>query len=443
MLEEDKVGSGTKILGFIGVLGVMASSLAFVVFSGKEVPTIGLVEPLFAAAPERVELRRLGQDETLGDMLLDVLNNNDQYSFVLAFMEKADPRRLRTGTEVAFRWFAASPSDLRAVDIALDADRTVRLMPSPGGWDSQVFTTPVVTDTVWASGEIESDLWTAVYTNDDLERVSSGDRAKLFLHLEDIFKWQVDLFRGIRTGDFYRFSVEREVRPDGTMRVGNVLSAELVNRGSAYKAVWFDPNGDGAGTYYDEDGNSVRRAFLQSPIALSAYVSSGFSLSRFHPILKTWRAHRGADFPAATGTPVQATGNGTVIERATQSTYGNTIVVRHTNGWLTRYAHLNGFASGTSVGSRVDQGEVIGYVGMTGLATGPHVHYEMRINGTLEDPQDVALPPGDPVPIDQWELWKSQSQTRMALLDRLPLPWDIRLAVNLRSESDAPTAGAR
>jgi hypothetical protein len=437
------VASGTKTLGFIGVLGVMASSLAFIVLSGKEVPTVGLVEPVYAAAPERVELRSLNQDETLGDLLFEVLDANDQYSFVLALREQADPRRLRAGTEVAFRWFAALPSHLRAIDVSLDADRTIRLTPSAGGWDSEVFTTQVVTDTVWASGEIESDLWTAVYANHDLDRVSSADRAKLILDLNDIFKWQVDFLRGIRSGDFYRFTVEREVRPDGTMRAGNVLSAELVNRGSTYKAVWFDPNGDGNGTFYDEDGNSVRLAFLQSPIALGARLSSRFSNSRFHPVLRTWRAHRGVDFAAPRGTPVEVTGNGTVIERARQSTYGNTIVVRHTNGWTTRYAHMNRFATGTAVGSKVDQGEVIGYVGMTGLATGPHVHYEMRINGTLEDPMAIELPPGDPVPTDQWELWESQSRTRMALLDRLPLPWDIRLAVNVRAERNASNSGAR
>ena len=438
------MASGIKILGFIGVGGVMASSLAFVVFSGKDVPTVGLVEPLFAAAPEVVELRSLSQNQTLGDLLLDVLDNNAHNSFVLAFRERADPRRLRAGTEVAFRWFAASPTDLRAVDVAIDADRTVRLTPSPGGWDTQVFTTPVVTDTVWASGDIESDLWSAVLPNDDLERVTPGDRAKLILDLNDIFKWQIDMYLEIRPGDFYRFSVEREVRPDGTMRVGQVLSAELVNQNRPYKAVWFDPNGDGDGTYYDEDGNSVRRSFLTSPISLGArVVSSGFSISRFHPILRTWRAHRGVDYAMPTGTPIEATGDGRVIERATQSTYGNTIVIRHPNGWTTRYAHMNRFATGTSVGSRVDQGEVIGYVGMTGLATGPHVHYEMRINGTHVDPRAIELPPGDPVPIDQWELWESQSRPRMALLDRLPLPWDIRLAVNVRAEADAPTAGAR
>ena len=342
------MSSGSKILGFIGVLGVMASGLAFVLFTAKEVPTVGLVASVFAAAPERVELRALKRDQTLGDLLAGVLDANDQYSFVLALRERANPRRLRPGTEVAFRWLVGAPSELRAVDIAVDADVTVRMTPSLGGWNSEVITTPVVTDTVWASGEIESSLWLSVVSDDDLSRVDSRDRNKLVLSLEDQFQWQVDFVRGIRPGDFYRFSFEREVRPDGTMRVGHVLSAELVNRGRTYAAVWFDPNGDGSGTYYDENGNSVRLAFLLSPIAFQYRVSSRFTNSRFHPVLKTWRAHQGVDFAAGTGTPVRATGNGVLIERARQSTYGNTIVIRHSNGWTTRYAHMNRFVIGIS-----------------------------------------------------------------------------------------------
>ena len=437
------MSSGSKILGFIGVLAVMASSLAFVLFTGKEVPTVGLVAPVFAAAAERVELRALKRDETLGDLLAGVLDTNDQYGLVLALRERANPRRLRPGTEVTFRWLTAAPAELRAVDITVDPDLTVRMTPSPVGWTSSVKTTPVVTDTVWASGEIQSSLWAAVVGSEGLKRVDSRAQYEFFLDLQNIFQWQVDFVRDIWPGDFYRFSYERAVRPDGTMRVGHVLSAELVNRGSAYKAAWFDPNGDGAGTYYDENGNSVRLAFLRSPIALSYRLSSRFTNSRFHPVLRTWRAHRGVDYAAVTGTPVQATGNGVVIERARQSTYGNTILVRHSNGWTTRYAHMNRFETGTSVGSRVDQGDVIGYVGMTGLATGPHLHYEMRYNGAPKDPLAIDLPPGDPVPAEQWGVWEAQSRARLGLLDRLPLPWDVRPAMNVLGDDDAPDAGVR
>ena len=439
------MSSGSKILGFIGVLAIVASSLAFVLFAEREVPTVGLVAPVFAAAPERVELRSLRQDETLGNLLSGMLDANDQYDLVLAFQERANPRRLRPGTEVAFRWLTAAPSELRAVDITVNPDLTVRMKPSPAGWISSVMTTPVVTDTVWASGEIEvnKSLWDAVVGSEGLGRVDSRAQYEFFLDLQDVFQWQVDFQRDIWPGDFYRFSYERAVRPDGTMRVGHVLSAELVNRGRTYVAVWFDPNGDGDGTYYDERGNSVRLAFLRSPIELGYRMSSPYSNNRFHPVLRTWRAHRGVDYAAGTGTPVRSTGNGVVIERGMQSTYGNTILVRHPNGWTTRYAHMNRFATGIRVGSQVDQGELIGYVGMTGLATGPHVHYEMRQNGAPRDPLATDLPPGDPVPIEQWEMWEAQSRARLGLLDRLPLPLDVRVAINVLGDRDAPDAGAR
>ncbi len=436
------MGSGSKILAFIGVLGVMASSLAFVLLSGKEVPTVGLVAPVFAAAPERVELRALKQDETLGELLEGVLDANAQYGLILALRERANPRRLHPGTEVAFRWLTAAPSELRAVDVAVDADLTVRLTPSLLGWTSSVMTTPVVTDTVWVSSEIQTTLWDAVTGSENREGLDPRNVWEFFDDLNDIFQWQVDFNRDIRSGDFFRFSYERAVRPDGTMRRGHVLSAELVNRGRSYRAVWFDPNGDGNGTYYDEDGKSVRRRFLKSPIVYNR-ISSGFSNSRFHPVLRIWRAHRGTDYAANRGTPVRATGNGVVIERGMQSTYGNTIVVRHSNGWTTRYAHMNGFAPGIRVGSEVDQSDLIGYVGMTGLATGPHLHYEMRQYGTFKDPETIQLPPGDPVPGDQREAWETQSRTRLSLLDRLPLPWDTRLTMNVLGERDAPDAGVR
>ncbi|MEC7847296.1 MAG: hypothetical protein VYA70_07855, partial [Gemmatimonadota bacterium] len=140
------------MLGFIGVLGIMASSLAFILFSEKEVTTVGFVPPIFAAAPERVELLALKQDETLGELLEGVLDANDQYYFVIALREHANPRRLRPGTEVAFRWSTTATSELRAVDVTVDADLIVRMTPSAAGWMSTTMTTPVVTDTVWVSG---------------------------------------------------------------------------------------------------------------------------------------------------------------------------------------------------------------------------------------------------------------------------------------------------
>ena len=438
----DEVRSGSIVPRVVGLVGLMALGVGLVLVRGAEVPTVALVEPIYAAPAERVEVRSLAQDQTLGDLLSGVLDANAQYGLILALQERASPRRMRPGTEVAFRWLPGESPTLRAVDIKISADETVRLAPTSFGWDSELIATPVLTDTVWVAGEIRSSLWESVYGNEDLDGVVLDDRAELILELEKVFQWQVDFLRQIRTGDFYRFAFEREVRPDGTMRTGHVLSAELVNRGRSLQALWFDPNGDGSGTYYDPEGNSVRRAFLKSPIALRYRISSRFSSGRLHPILRTWRAHRGVDFAANTGTPIRATGNGVITRRRNDATYGNVIYVEHPNGWTTRYAHMSRFAPGCRVGTRVAQEDVIGYVGMTGLANGPHLHYEMRSHGNPKDPLSVDLPAGDPVPTDQWDLWKARSGERLALLDRVPLPWDVDLAVKVGDgiESDS---GAR
>ena len=423
--------SGSIVRRLIGLMGLLALGVALALLRGEEVPTVALVEPIYAAPAEWVEVRSLARDQTLGDLLSGVLDANAQSGLILALREQASPRRMRPGTEVAFRWLQGDSPVLRAIDIKINADETVRLAPTAVGWDSELIRTPVLTDTVWVAGEIRSSLWESVYGNEDLDHVELNDRAELILELEKVFQWQVDFLRQIRTGDFYRFAFEREVRPDGTMRTGHVLSAELVNRGRSLQALWFDPNRDGSGTYYDPEGNSVRRAFLKSPIALRYRISSGFAISRFHPILKTWRAHRGVDFAASTGTPVRATGNGVVIRRGKDGALGNMIELQHSNGWTTRYGHMVRFAPGIRVGSRVKQENVIGYVGMTGLATGPHLHYEMRSHGNPKDPLSVDLPAGDPVPTDQWDIWEAQSSERLALLDRLPRPWEVDLAVKV------------
>ena len=423
--------SRSNLRQVVGLVGLMALATGFVFLKGDEVLTVDLVEPIYAAPAEQVEVHSLERNQTLGDLLAGVLDANAQSGLVLALREQASPRRLRPGTEVAFRWLPGDAPALRAVDVKISADETVRLAPTPAGWDSEVIRTPVLTDTVWVAGEIRASLWESVYGNDDLDGVVPGDRAEIILELEKVFQWQVDFLRQIRSGDFYRFTFEREVRPDGTMRTGHVLSAELVNRGRSLQAIWFDPNGDGSGTYYDPDGNSVRRAFLKSPIALRYRISSRFTTSRLHPVLKTWRAHRGVDFAASSGTPIRATGNGVITRRGNDATYGNVIYVEHPNGWTTRYAHMSRFADGFRVGSRVRQEDVIGYVGMTGLANGPHLHYEMRTHGDPKDPLSVDLPAGDPVPTDQWDLWQARSSTRLALLDRLPRPWDVDLAMKV------------
>lgn len=394
---------------------------------GSGVPNVGLVESIYASPPERLETFGLASGQTFGELLTPSLSANEQRLLLLSFREQASPRRMRPGTEITFRWLTGAEEVLRGVDVTLNPDETIRLIRSEIGWESSLVQTPVWVDTVFASGRIESSLWNAVVGNPALARLPPQDRARLIDALDKIFQWQIDFVRQIRSGDTYRFAFERQVRPDGSMRTGTVVAAELVNEDRPYHALYFDPNGDGKGTYYDLDGQSVRRAFLKSPIALRYRISSRFTNSRYHPVLKRWRAHRGVDFAAASGTPVMVTGDGVVLRKENGSTYGNLVEVRHSNGFVTRYAHLSRFAK-ISVGSRVAQGQTVGYVGSTGLATGPHLHYELRQRDVPKDPLTIELPAGDPVPQDRWADWQALVMPRLALLDRAP---------RLRSDPDA------
>jgi len=206
------------------------------------------------------------------------------------------------------------------------------------------------------------------------------------VQLAEIFSGDIDFHRALRVGD--RFSVVYEtLEADGeTIKSGKVLSAEFVNRGKQYQAMWFQENAGQAGGYYNLEGESLRRAYLASPLAFSR-VSSGFKM-RFHPILQTWRAHLGVDYAAPTGTPVRSIGVGVVESAGNLGGYGKAVVVKHNNGHSTVYAHLSQMS--VRRGQSVTQGQTIGKVGATGLATGPHLHFEFRVNGKHQDPLVMA-----------------------------------------------------
>ncbi len=238
-----------------------------------------------------------------------------------------------------------------------------------------------------SSGEIESSLFGATDAAGIPEMVAT--------QIAEIFSSDIDFHRDLRRGD--RFSVIYEaLAADGEfVGFGRVLAAEFVNQGRTFRAVFFRDD-EGRNGYYTPDGRNMRKAFLRSPIEFSR-VTSGFSNSRFHPVLKAWRAHKGIDYGASTGTRVRVTADGFVTFAGRKGGYGNVVIVRHPNGYTTLYAHLSGFAQGIRPGKRIIQGEVVGLVGSTGLATGPHLHYEFHVNGVHQNPMRLAMPPGPPI----------------------------------------------
>jgi murein DD-endopeptidase MepM/ murein hydrolase activator NlpD len=221
------------------------------------------------------------------------------------------------------------------------------------------------------------------------------DDLLLGLQLSDIFAWDIDFTTDLRNGDTYKVVVEGLYLDGKFRKYGKVLSAEFVNNGERYLAYRFEHNG--TADYYDAEGKSLRRAFLKAPLSFR-HISSGFSQKRFHPILKIYRPHHGLDYAAPAGTPVSAIGDGTVIFTGYRGAYGNLVVVRHPNNYKTYYGHLSRIRKGVRRGKKIAQGDVLGYVGSTGLATGPHLHYEIRIHNRPVNPLLVKLPRGKAVP---------------------------------------------
>ena len=237
------------------------------------------------------------------------------------------------------------------------------------------------------TGEIKSSLFAAT----DAARIPDP----VAMQVVNMFATDIDFASDLRRGD--RFNVVYETFWQGSeyIRAGRVLAAEFHNNGTLYQSVWFSEPGTGQGGYYGFDGKSLKKAFLKSPLEFSR-ISSGFSVRR-HPISGKWRAHKGVDFAAPTGTPIRASGDGVINFVGVKGGYGKAVEIKHWSDYSTLYAHMNGFAKGMRKGTKVVQGEVIGYVGSTGWSTGPHLHYEFRVNNEPRNPLSIEVPNAQPL----------------------------------------------
>jgi murein DD-endopeptidase MepM/ murein hydrolase activator NlpD len=237
------------------------------------------------------------------------------------------------------------------------------------------------------SGEIRSSLFAAT----DAAQIPDS----IAMQMVDMFATNIDFASDLRRGDRFNIVYETFWQDGEFMRAGRVLAGEFLNAGKRYQAVWFDePGSKQGGSYYSFDGKSLKKAFLKSPLEFSR-ISSGFSM-RVHPISGKWKRHEGVDFAAASGTPIRASGDGIVEFVGAQNGYGNVVTIKHWNNYTTVYAHMSRFASGLRKGEKVNQGQVIGYVGMTGWATGPHLHYEFRVGNQPRDPMSIEVPNAQP-----------------------------------------------
>jgi len=269
---------------------------------------------------------------------------------------------------------------------------------------------PLETQVVMKSAEIRYSLFGA--------SDAAGIPDSVATQLADIFGGDIDFHRDLRKGDRFAVIYESVNYLGRFVRSGRILAAEFVNNGKTYRAAWFaDPaGGENSSGYYTADGKNIRKAFLRSPLEFSR-ITSGFTSARFHPVLQKWRAHKGIDYGAPTGTRVKATGNGTVEYVGVQGGYGKVVILRHQSRYTTLYGHLSGFAAGLRKGNRVSQGDVIGFVGATGLASGPHLHYEFRVSDVHQNPLAMALPSAPPLLPQQLGLFRANTEAVLARLD--------------------------
>ena len=279
-----------------------------------------------------------------------------------------------------------------------------------GPFAAEVLATPVEIRESRAQGTIDSSLFVAAR--------AAGVSPEIILRLaNDIFGWDIDFALDIQPGDRFSVIYEQKFRDGEYIGDGRILAADFVNDGTTHRAVYYESTDGKIADYFTPDGRSMRRQFLRAPLDFTR-ISSNFDPRRKHPILNMIRAHKGVDYAAPTGTIIKAAGDGRVSFVGIKGGYGRVVILEHGGGISTLYGHMSRFARGLNSGDRVKQGTTIGYVGSTGAATGPHLHYEYRVNGAHKNPRTVPLPDAAPIPDTYLAEFKSRSATVLARLDR-------------------------
>ncbi len=300
----------------------------------------------------------------------------------------------------------------------IDSEQRLHLYASQGEtWQAEVQPREINRRQARASGKIEDSLFSAA--------LAAGMDERTTMNLIDIFSWDIDFARDLRTGDRFTVLYEEQYDESGKLLNSVILSAEFINQGEVYQAVRYTL-ANGNTEYFTPDGRSMRKTYLKSPVKFSR-ISSRFSTSRKHPVLGYTRAHRGVDYAASSGTPIRAIGDGRVVTARWKGGYGRFVEIKHTNSaHSTAYAHLRAYGRGIKHGKRVKQGQIIGYVGMSGLATGPHLHFEFRVRGRAVNPLAIKHAPAKPVPAGELARFREITSRSVARLNAplLAVAWE-------------------
>ena len=414
------MGRGLLVFALL-VTGGLTLILGRPASSQRRLPRLQPVVVSSEQAEAVVAVDTLWRGEVLAKVLSrQSLSATQVANAVDALRAYANPRTLRPGVTVRVQRTAWD--SLVGVTLRIDPDHEVRLTPGDVAWSSELLPLTVRVDTLVLAGSITSTLYHSLIAL-PAPQVSARERIeRLMWGIYRPFQWSIDFGIDLRPGDHYRAVYERHIRDNGSVRYARVLAAEFTNRGTTHRAFWFEPRRE----YFDADGNSMMRVFLKAPVDFRR-ISSRFARRRYHPRLGIYRAHHGTDYAADIGTPVHSTADGTVTRAGWWGGYGRIVEIRHINSYVTRYAHLSFIAKGIRRGVRVRQGQLIGHVGQSGLATGPHLHYEMRHNGRPIDPRRVDLPSGEPVNGAQLQEFRRLRARLIGLLER-DRTEDVRLA---------------
>jgi murein DD-endopeptidase MepM/ murein hydrolase activator NlpD len=332
----------------------------------------------------------LSRNEMLSDVLARAGITGREYVAFMNATHTLNPRRMQPGLVFDLRRLKGA-SVANRLGVRLDPEKRLWMVRLNGdsGWKEVVEQIPWNTERLRTTAVIQTNLYDALDAAIPDSFLPVRQRVGLAWAIADVYDWEVDFTRDLRPGDRVEVLIERLQSPEGERRLGRILAARVDVAGRPSFAFGY------GNTFYDERGRSLRRAFLRAPLQYR-HISSRFG-GRFHPILKTWRNHQGTDYAAGYGTPVRATADGVVTMAGRNGGYGNLIELRHANGIRTRYGHLSKFAKGLHVGQRVGQEQTIGYVGSTGMSTGPHLHYEFLVNGRPTNPQRKDFGAGEPV----------------------------------------------
>lgn len=333
------------------------------------------------------------------------LNDRTIYELFSDAKDAKDLRNIRPGQKMAF---LVENGQLQGLNYIIDELNSLNFTRGTKGFTGKEITLKPDVKYAFRQASIDSSLYMA--------GKRAGMPSNLTMELANIFGWDIDFALDIQKGDSFKVMYEEQFLNGKRIGTGKIMAAEFTNAGKTFKAVRYTDK-QGTSNYYTPDGRGMHKAFLRTPIEF-AKISSHFSLGRKHPVLHIIRAHKGTDYAAVRGTPIRSTGNGKVAFAGRKNGFGNTVVIQHGQGIETLYGHMNGFAKGIRSGSRVSQGDVIGYVGSTGLASGPHLHYEFHVNGQVRNPVTVPLPKS--IGIEKTELARFNETTRplIAKLDQ-------------------------